>query len=248
MPSKHRPRGIGDRATVADYPTVAAQWHPTLNGAVRPRDVSRASSVRRWWKCPKGPDHEWLARPGTRIGLGAGCPFCSGYSVAPSTSLARRHPKLAREWHPTKNERTAGEVHPGTNVTYWWKCPKGPDHEWKVAVAYRVRTRQGCPFCDGKRVSVTNCLARVNAAVATEWHPTRNRPLTPRDVTPHTSTKVWWRCRKNPRHVWCAAVNMRAGPRETGCPACWVAMRKPVLQRLAKERMASRRKGGAKQP
>ncbi|MDB2536376.1 zinc-ribbon domain-containing protein, partial [Amylibacter sp.] len=49
------------------------------------------------------------------------------------------HPKLALEWHPTKN----GDILP-TNITakerkkYWWKCNNGPDHEWENSPKERI--------------------------------------------------------------------------------------------------------------
>jgi hypothetical protein len=33
-------------------PAVARQWHPTKNGALRPRDVVAGSHRVVWWKCP----------------------------------------------------------------------------------------------------------------------------------------------------------------------------------------------------
>ena len=49
------------RKTVADFPEVAAQWHPTKNGDRKPTDEVANSIAKVWWKCPNGPDHEWLA-------------------------------------------------------------------------------------------------------------------------------------------------------------------------------------------
>ncbi len=60
----------------------------------------------------------------------------------------------------------------------WWRCPKGPDHEWEAALSDRQKSN-GCPFCSNKRVSVTNALAIVAPRVASEWHPTKNGALTP---------------------------------------------------------------------
>ena len=64
--------GINDLATT--HPEIAAEWHPTLNGTLKPTDVS--SSVRRkvWWQCSKG--HEWEAVVYSR--KQSGCPYCSG--------------------------------------------------------------------------------------------------------------------------------------------------------------------------
>ena len=49
-----------------------------------------------------------------------------------------------------------------------------------------------------------------------EWHPSRNTPLHPRDVTPGSGKKVWWLCPEG--HEWQAAVYSRS--RGSGCPQC----------------------------
>ncbi len=57
------------------YPNVAAQWHPTRNGKLRPEDIRPGSAMRAWWKCNKG--HEWPAVVNARV-RGNGCPTCAG--------------------------------------------------------------------------------------------------------------------------------------------------------------------------
>ncbi|HIY38020.1 MAG TPA: zinc-ribbon domain-containing protein [Candidatus Agathobaculum merdigallinarum] len=32
--------------------------------------------------------------------------------------------------------------------------------------------------------------------VARQWHPSKNAPLTPHDVTPNTTREVWWQCER----------------------------------------------------
>jgi len=41
------------------YPEVANEWHPELNGELRPIDVTHGSEKRVWWRCRYG--HEWQA-------------------------------------------------------------------------------------------------------------------------------------------------------------------------------------------
>ena len=44
--------GINDLATT--YPEIAAEWHPTMNGELTPRDVIAGSTRKVWWLCPRG--------------------------------------------------------------------------------------------------------------------------------------------------------------------------------------------------
>jgi len=52
-------------------PDIAAEWHPTKNGDLTPEQVVAGSNKKAWWKCPKGPDHEWLAMLSSRTGHSA---------------------------------------------------------------------------------------------------------------------------------------------------------------------------------
>ena len=44
--------GFNDLETL--YPDVAAQWHPSLNGALTPEMVTPGSSKKVWWQCSMG--------------------------------------------------------------------------------------------------------------------------------------------------------------------------------------------------
>ncbi|MBR6548783.1 MAG: zinc-ribbon domain-containing protein [Clostridia bacterium] len=62
-----------------------------------------------------------------------------------------------------------------------------------------------------------NNLAAGFPALATEWHPTKNGTLTPRQVTPNSHKKIWWRCSNG--HEWKTSVNNRTSLHR-GCPEC----------------------------
>ncbi len=64
--------GYNDLATT--NPEIAAQWHPTKNGNLHPRDVTAGSGKTIWWQCDKG--HEWQARVTDRTHSDTGCPTC----------------------------------------------------------------------------------------------------------------------------------------------------------------------------
>jgi hypothetical protein len=210
-------------------PHLVPEWHPTMNDAVRPEDVLPGTTRSFWWRCARG--HVWSARVDKRA-MGRGCPFCAGKRVAPETSLAARHPGLAKEWHPRKNGRlTPRDVTAGSPRRAWWRCRKGAGHEWEASIAARRST--GCPFCTNRRVSATNSLAARSPKLAREWHPTKNGSLGPRDVTPGVRRRVWWRCAFG--HAWQALVYARAG-QGSGCPECSRLRRKQPVATTGKRR------------
>jgi hypothetical protein len=211
---------LSSKYWVSGYPKLVAEWHPTLNGDLLPRNVSYGSGRRVWWKCAKGPDHEWQATPNSRTTGKSGCPFCAGRSVSSTNNLAGLFPAFAAEWNFERN----GDLRPdrvvaGSTRRVWWKCKRGEDHEWMMSPHDRTESMLTCPFCRGVRASSTNSIETVAPLVAAEWHPTRNGSLLPRNVTSGSARKVWWRCRRNPKHVWSAAVVNRVR-RGSGCPVC----------------------------
>jgi hypothetical protein len=69
-----------------------------------------------------------------------------------------------------------------------------------------------------KSIPFSTSLASLNPTLAQEWHPTKNAHVTPEDVPPGSTKKIWWKCRENDEHEWEAQV--RARTNGTGCPIC----------------------------
>src|SRR5262245_34699807 len=117
---------------IAGHPRLVAQWHRSRNVGVYPYEVSRGSTRRIWWRCDRGPDHEWSAAASSRVG-GAGCPFCANQRVSVTNSLAVLHPALAREWCAERNGKLRPtDVVAGSTRVAWWKCEVAPDHLWQA--------------------------------------------------------------------------------------------------------------------
>ncbi|GAG64477.1 unnamed protein product [marine sediment metagenome] len=190
------------------YPKIAKEWHPTKNDSLKPEDITAGSEKKFWWKCPEELDHEWEASVRNRTHNKSGCPYCVGRKVSVANSLASLFPSIAKQWHPTKNGSLKPEqVVAGSNTKVWWKCVNGPDHEWEAQVNLRTgKYKSGCPCCSGRKPSVTNSLASLFPSIAKQWHPTKNKPLTPEQVTAGTCKKYWWKCPEEPDHEWEASV------------------------------------------
>lgn len=201
-------------------PEIAKQWHPHLNRPLTPQDVSRGSRKSIWWKCDKGPDHEWVAQVASRTGIDrCGCPCCRGRKVSITNSLASLYPRLASQWHPTKNaDVMPANIPAHSERRVWWQCSVATDHEWESKILDRTRGR-GCPFCAGKRPSKYNNLLQADPLTARQWHPTLNGSLTPSQVTPQSSKKVWWICPNNNNHVWESSVSTRRRTKSS-CAIC----------------------------
>lgn len=130
-------------------------------------------------------------------------------------SLLARNPSLANEWHPKKNGTLSAEtIAYGSHKKVWWlgKC----GHEWQATVLSRY-SGVGCPVCNNKLIIAgVNDLATEKPDLASEWHPTKNREISPSGVSAGSHKKVWWlgKC----GHEWQAQVKSRSSG--AGCPIC----------------------------
>ena len=125
--------------------------------------------------------------------------------------------QLMAEWDWEKNNTLGfapNEITSHSGKKVWWICING--HSFNATIANRVNGK-GCPYCAGQKVwKGDNDLATVNPDLAQEWHPDKNVPLKPQDVTANSGQKVWWQCKKG--HEWQAAIgNRNQGSR---CPYC----------------------------
>jgi putative zinc ribbon protein len=82
-----RPGLLGALTWSAVSPPLAAEWHPTRNGALTADQVSAESRRRVWWLCAAG--HEWRALIHARAREERGCPACE------ACALATGRPRLA---------------------------------------------------------------------------------------------------------------------------------------------------------
>ena len=132
---------------------------------------------------------------------------------------------LLEQWLTEENyPLTPDTVTFGSHRPIWWRCDKG--HTWQVSPDGR-KNGSGCPYCAGVRpVPGENDLATLAPALASQWHPTYNGSLTPRDVMPGSRRAVWWQCAEG--HTW------RASPQTvtsgSGCPEC-AALRRQAQPR-----------------
>ena len=98
------------------YPEAAAMWHYKKNCGFGPEDFSYGSTVRAWFKCPKGKDHLFQVelqvigrsiKDGTRS---QGCGFCYGQRPSVTNNLAKHFPQIAKEWVTKKNGKAPDQI------------------------------------------------------------------------------------------------------------------------------------------
>ena len=196
-------------------------WDYQKNSPVTPEDVSKGSNCKVWWRCHVC-GHEWEAMVNHRY-RGSGCRMCGYKRISKSRrspktgeSLLDKNPKLAQEWHPTKNGNVLPKDVPfKSSYKAWWIGSCG--HEWQSVVSSRT-AGNGCPYCSNVRVlSGFNDLATIFPNLVSEWNQTKNGEITPQTVLARSNKKAWWQCSAC-GNEWQAAMSKRALGQ--GCPEC----------------------------
>lgn len=122
------------------------------------------------WKCLKDDCGEIFKANWSHLHNDRGCPFCAGVQVGLSNCLATLNPKLAKQWHPTKNTKTTYDVTLSGKDSCWWLCENDNTHEWESTV-YNRNNGSGCPQCNEyrgekrcKEVFVSNKFIEITQA------------------------------------------------------------------------------------
>jgi Probable Zinc-ribbon domain len=133
-------RVSSDNCLAALRPDIAAEWHPSKNGELTPKQVVPGSSKQVYWQCTNG--HEWKAKIHHRNEGRAGCSQCK----EEANSLETLHPDIASFWDQQQNKPLLPhKVSPGMNKAVWWSCRCG--HSWQAGIRNMVRRKHKCSEC-----------------------------------------------------------------------------------------------------
>ena len=196
------------------HPEIAKDWHPTKNKKLKPEMFSKNSRYKIWWKC-----HVCGKEIETEIKNYSGCKTCKKQIILNNKNLSITHPQLLLEWDNNKNTIIKPvDVLASSPKKVWWKCVKC-GYEWQAKISNRAVLGRGCPCCSNRVIVVgVNDLATTHPEIAKEWHPTKNKDLTPQKVTYGSNKKVWWLCPKG--HEYQATIGHRTCGVGTNCPIC----------------------------
>jgi hypothetical protein len=208
-------------------PELSDYFHPIKNYPATPDNIVGSGDKKYWWihdEC----GHEWFSAIKTQsaasIRSSSGCSYCNkGYLHSDGrNSLAITHPVLAKEWHPSKNNsKTPENTVAGTRVKLWWLC-NDCNHEWEATGDKRSKLERGCPVCTkysyGIHSDGRNSLVITHPKLANEWHPSKNLPLTPKQVRSGSSRRIYWICNEC-SWEWAQNINVRTSMK-CGCPSC----------------------------
>lgn len=204
----YRSKGFGNCLSCESiahlHPEIAKEWATDLND-ITPWDVRAGSGKKVWWR-GKDCGHTWQTEVRARV-RGSNCVYCTGQKVLIGfNDLETTHPNIAKYWNTEKNTRKLENTSYGLKTKVWWTDECG--HSWHKSPLHMTKLKEvSCPVCES--------VAILYPELLDEW----NDNADPYEILPGSSRKISWKCNKNPKHVWKAAVYSRTGA-EQGCPYC----------------------------
>lgn len=140
-------RALEQSGTITN-PLLLKEWDYERNEK-SPEEYTPQSNENVFWICSKCGYH-FQAKINNRENRSGGCACCCGRVVVNGINdLATTNPKLAAEWHPTKNgELKPTDVSYGMSTQIWWLCPEG--HEYRATLNHRSGGTN-CPQCNAGR-------------------------------------------------------------------------------------------------
>ena len=204
-------KGFNDLQT--RNPELVKNWHPTLNGDKTPDMFFPASQELIYWICKNG--HTESVKIINYVNSPK-CKTCEGKTLLQGfNDLLTTHPKLASQWHPTRNNAlTPNQITAQNWVKVWWICKNG--HERFRSAAIEIRKDYICIQCPKSIKLKKNNLKLTNPELSAQIHPTLNGEITAEHVTKGSNIIVVWVCDKG--HTWSASVNTRT--HGSNCPTC----------------------------
>lgn len=139
-------------------------------------------------------------------------------------SLECLFPKIAQEWHPTKNRKLTPDLFiAGSSEKIWWKCAEC-GNEWRSSIVNRTKGH-GCDICATEKRKFTKKETLLstrqvldNKVCLLDWDYEANEHK-PEYYTSGSGEKVHWKCHIC-GHKWETAICNRTRDYKNGCPLC----------------------------
>ena len=199
-------------------------WHPTKNGNMKPRDITKYSNKKYWFHCDvcnhdfdsslnNVSGKRWCSYccvSSRKLCNDKDCNFCFDKSFASYNGKTVNDKFKVDCWHPTKNGNlTPRYITISTGKKYWFKCDNC-FHNINIVISGITRVNSWCPYCSIPVQKICNdkscnhcfnkSFASYNGKTANGklkvdcFHPTKNGKLIPRNIAKQYSKNCWFQC------------------------------------------------------
>lgn len=169
-------------------------WNYELNKK-SPKEIGYASNEKYWFNCPRGIHKpfqkyiSYLTRKENNTKKRLFCNECE--SIGQYIIDTYGEENFDKIWSD-KNTKDPFKILTSSDQKIWLKCRNDnthPDYEQACKSFYKGI---GCPYCNGKKVCLTNSLGYLYPDSLKYWSDKNKK--TPYDYTCHSNSKVWWKC------------------------------------------------------
>lgn len=193
------------------YPIFFSEWHFEKNNHLDIDTLLCGSSKEAWWKCSKG--HEWFKQINRRTKRFKDCPRC--YSKTIIKNPISKNEKLMSYWDFESNVYDPSGIGIYSTLKLHWKCEN--NHQWTQS----PETTVTCLECSEINLRNKNKeLMHQHTTVFQEWDFEKNKNIDLELLKMGAHKKYFWKCNKNPKHIWESTIYNRIGPNKNGCPYC----------------------------
>ncbi len=209
------PVDVKEDNLLENCPDIQKVWDYEKNYPFQPRHFKQYSNHKAWFICEN--KHSTLVQIGSKA-RGHSCKVCAGQKATEKYNLQLLFPEIAKEWNYKMNNKPPEKYLPFSNEVVYWDCPKCKS-TYDYQINWRTSNSENCPYCAGKRVNETNCLATTHPDLIKKWDYKKNKELklTPYNVTKGQHDKVWWICERNHSYPKMIYDSVGGG----GCPTCY---------------------------
>jgi len=214
------------------FPEIARQWDFVKNKSI-PNDFPPGSKEKVWWLCSN--KHSWTASIYNRTKQNQGCPICFkqnqkemslNSAIARFGSLEEHNPSFLKEWDYDKNmDINPSQITLNNKSKVWWLCS---NHHSFNQSPYDRNNGHGCPICS-KEKKLESYKMKIlenrgsfednNPNLLKYWDYSKNKNVSPNNVTSGSREKVWWKCGKG--HSWTESITAMTNPRRVKyCRIC----------------------------
>lgn len=112
-------------------------------------EVPASTNKRVWFRCLKEKTHPDYDVVGNQVQQEkAGCPYCRGYRVCQTNSVAYEHPHILKVWDKKLNkDATPYDYTSGSGKHFWFDCEEGKHTPYYRSIDSTVQKDCKCPAC-----------------------------------------------------------------------------------------------------
>lgn len=203
----------------SEFPDIAKLWHPTLNGEVKPDNITPFCNKKFWWRCIEA-GHGYQRAVDKQVKRTPNCPVCSGKLLQKGVNdVKSKFPKIAEEWNNDKNGSKKPEDFSFiSSEKVSWKC-NVCGCEWETTIKSRCKNGTGCPDCGAKKRWEKRYGKKkfgiTDPVLLEEWDYELNEKG-PEYYFPYSGKVVYWHCKKC-GYRYSAKICNKANGRKCAC-------------------------------